>query len=160
VGGFDRPQTVTATTSKWKLQWLGRRFDAQDDAYQEYEKVKKTSSKVAPPTRAVTGAKIGVSSKFGRQRVLPNFLPIPGNGLEIDGVCCQKRESPRDQKSRVFWRKTRTYHGKLSDGPTSSNRAKLALDLNLPGCDSERKLSSDAHIHGAHNQDTFSNRGG
>ena len=160
MGGLDRPQAVAATTSNGSCSSFAADFEAQDDAYQEYEKVKETSSNVAPPTRAVTGAKIGVSSKFGRQRVLPNFLPIPGNGLEIDGVCCQKRESPRDQKSRVFWRKTRTYHGKLSDGPTSSNRAKLALDLNLPGCDSERKLSSDAHIHGAHNQDTFSNRGG
>ena len=55
---------MAAKTSNGSCSSLAADFEAQDDAYQEYEKVKKTSSNVAPPTRAVTGAKIGVNLKM------------------------------------------------------------------------------------------------
>src|SRR5437899_10825632 len=48
----------------------------------------------------------------------------------------QKRESLSEQRWRVFWRKTRTYRDKLSDGPINSNRADFELDFKLPGQDS------------------------
>jgi hypothetical protein len=54
----------------------------------------------------------------------------------IDGVCCQKREAPFEQKSRVFWPKTPTYRDKLSDGLANPNRAGFKLDFKLPGQDS------------------------
>jgi hypothetical protein len=86
VGGLDRPQAVAATTSNGSCSSFAADFEAQDDAYQEYEKVKETSSNVAPPTRAVTGAKIGVNSKSGRQSSFEGErVALPARSSADDG---------------------------------------------------------------------------
>src|SRR5437016_13508476 len=54
---------------------------------------------------AITSAPLGVNSSSGGQEVFAQFSPISENGLKIDGVCCQKRESPFEQKARVSGQK-------------------------------------------------------
>jgi len=56
------------------------------------------------------------------------------------------RELPTKQRSQVFWRKTRTFRIELSDGSVNSKSPNFATETKVPGRNTLKTLSIEAHL--------------